>query len=60
MTENLEGPRGIAEGASGLAGGPVFEEVSPKSFIHALFGMARFGEKTPAIAYLFWFAELHN
>jgi hypothetical protein len=54
VTENLEGARRIAERASRLLGGSAFEEVSPESFIDAVFGVAGFGEKTSALAYLFW------
>ncbi|HXI67007.1 MAG TPA: hypothetical protein VNH41_03640 [Steroidobacteraceae bacterium] len=60
MTQHAEGSGGVAEGASDLVGGAVFDEEGAKRFVLALTGMGGLGEESSDICYVFRYAYTHT
>jgi hypothetical protein len=60
VTEDAEGPRGIAKAASDLLGGAALEEKGAQGFIHAMPGMGGLGKEVVALRYAFWYAYIHT
>jgi hypothetical protein len=53
MAQHAERSRGVAEGASDLVGGALFDEEGAQGFVLALSGMRGLGEESSYFCYVF-------